>query len=134
MDSNVRFRPIADFSEFAHPSLVTDPFQSKLAAMRQPVIGFLLLVGILVFVAWMTVWHTAQPSGTMLEGRVIGIGNRAAGNTGDEPVLTVQLEDGTTHKVLASRGETAVCKLDSPISLIRRGGGLRIGLRGCHLR
>ena len=100
--------------------------------MRQPLIGFMSLAGVLVFVAWVTVWHDAEPSGTMIEARVIGLSITPSGSQGDIPVLTVQLADGTTQKVLGSRGETAACRLDSRISLIRRGGFLRIGVRGCH--
>ena len=102
--------------------------------MQQPVIGFLLLAGVLALAAWVAAWHTAQRSGTMTEGRVIGVAIAPGGYDGDKPVLTVQLKDGTTHKVFGSRTETMGCKLDSPISLVRRGASLRVGMRGCHLR
>ena len=101
--------------------------------MQQPVIGFLLLVGVLVFYAWISVLHKAQPDGLMIEGRVIGVGIDPGGFDGDRPVLKVQLEDGTTHSIYAPRTETVGCKIDSRISLVRDGARLRVGMRGCQL-
>jgi hypothetical protein len=113
---------------------MTDPFQPKLSAMLLPIIGSLFLVAVSVFVGWKTVWETAGPNGTMIEGRVIGIGSRPTSITGDEPVLEVQLQDGSTRTVLGSRAEATGCNLSSSISLVRRGESLRIGMRGCRLR
>jgi hypothetical protein len=113
---------------------MTDPFQPKLSAHLLPIVGFLLIVGVLIFAASMTVLNTAEPEGMMIEARVVGVGSRPTSMTGDEPVLKVRLQDGTTHTVLGSRAEATKCNLGSRISLVRRGAGLRIGMRGCRLR
>ena len=110
---------------------MTDPFKAVIFhERRQVVIGLVLLLGVLGFALFMAYWHQA-PQGEAVEGRVIAFATRAD-DFGEQPVLTVQLPDGSTHVVLASRAAVARCRLGSRISLVTRRAGYRVGMQGCN--
>jgi hypothetical protein len=97
---------------------------------RQVATGFVLLLGVLGFAFAMAYWHLA-PQGPIVDGRVVAIGTQADDH-GEQPVLTVQLSDGTSHIVLATRAEVARCRLGSRIALVPRRTGYRVGMQGCN--
>jgi hypothetical protein len=96
-------------------------------------VGLVLLLaflGALVFLAVRTGFGDERP----VEGVVLQIGTYAY-ETGDMPILTVRLNDGSTRQ-LRFVSWTAVngCKLGSRISLLQQGSRLRVGVRGCYPR
>lgn len=52
--------------------------------------------------------------------------------TGDSPILTVRLPDGSIRQLRSSWPAANACVAGSKVFLIQRGTGLKVGLRGCY--
>jgi hypothetical protein len=94
--------------------------------------GLLLLVaffGALVFLAIRIDLSNERP----VEAEVLALGTYAY-DTGDMPILTVRLPDGSIRQVLGSWAGVRQCEQRRWISLLQQGGRLRVGLRGCYRR
>ena len=111
--------------------MAADPFRAE--ALREYMTharGALLLLaflGLLAVVAIRTTFSKERP----VEGVVIRSGTYPY-ETGDMPILTVRLDDGSTRQVLTSWAAVSACQKGSGISLLQQGGRLRVAVRGCY--
>jgi hypothetical protein len=53
--------------------------------------------------------------------------------TGDSPILTVRLADGSIRQVRTSWQAVNGCQPGRAISILKRGTALQVGLRGCYV-
>ena len=109
---------------------MADPFVAEVRASRiQRGFGLLLmiaLIGAAIFVAGRT--HVS--GGETVEARVLRFGSYAS-EVGEMPLVIVQLDNGSTAEVRASRNVIAGCERGSTISLVQKGSALVVGPKGC---
>ena len=107
-----------------------DPFRAHVRNERLR-LAFWVLVLIVPLAALAYLLNGAsQPDGELIKADVVRFGSRPT-ETGDIPVLTVRLADGSIRQVLAGPNAVNGCKRGDRISLIQRGTSLRVGIRGC---
>ena len=111
--------------------MVADPFASEVRRERLSwLVGFLalcLLLGVLVWLALRTDFRGAAT----IEGVIVRVGTYAH-ETGDLPILTVRLDDGSTRQLRARRAAIIGCAKGSTIELLQQAGRFRVGPRGCR--
>jgi hypothetical protein len=130
---NVRFPPIADISQMPHSSNVTAAPNSDVSFQRRRnglgMIALLVLIGGIAGLAY----YNWSMTGRMVEGRIVALGSVPIRMTGDQPIITVELADGTMKQTAPTKWALAGCEVGSRISLVQRGGDVRVGVRGCRL-
>jgi hypothetical protein len=108
---------------------------SKAAVVRESfqrafgVALLLALLGLLVVAGT----RTYMSAGKMVEGTVVRIGTYPEPlGTGESPILTVRLSNGSVRQVSASWSAVGNCVPGNHVSLLQQGNALQVGLRGCR--
>ncbi|MFL6730581.1 MAG: hypothetical protein ACJ8EZ_11735, partial [Sphingomicrobium sp.] len=111
---------------------MVDPFLSAARREQLTKAGWLALLIALLCIATFS-WVRANVSdGREVKGAVVRIGTYADPlGTGDLPILTVRLPDGSIREVRASWQAANGCAPGRVVSLLQRGTALQVGLRGC---
>jgi hypothetical protein len=109
---------------------MADPLRREAAKERLRAALYLLLLVIpLAAVAFYAAWSTTG-SPKQINAVVVRIATYAD-YTGDLPVVTVRLENGSVRQFPTSWAAVSHCKPGSKISLVETQNRLRIGLPGC---
>ena len=114
---------------------MADPFRAEVVRERMTrAVGLALLIVFLSAIVF--VWVRAQAGdGRNVQAVVMRIGTYADPlGTGDLPILTVRLPDGSIHQVTASWPAVDRCTPGSSVPLVQRGTSLRVALSGCRPR
>ena len=112
-------------------NMKTDPFKDEGLRARLTIVGGLFLMALFLGVAFLLPGGTATFQGERpLDGRVTRVGTYAF-ETGDLPILTIKLPDGSLRQLQTSWAAAARCSPGSSISLLQKGMRLRVGLTGC---
>ena len=109
-----------------------DPFQPVARRERfQKAMWILLLLAFLCTLAF--VWFRSNLSdGKEVEAVVVKVGTYPDPlGTGDSPILTVRLTDGSIRQLMAPWNRVNACMPGSRVSVVQRGVALKIGLLGC---
>lgn len=112
--------------------MAADPFHAEILRERLTRAGGLLLLlafmGALVWLVASTDFRRERD----VEATVVRLGTYPDPlETGDLPILTVRLLDGSIRQLPASWPAVNRCQPGSSISLLQLGSRLRVGLRGC---
>ena len=111
---------------------MTDPFRA--AARRE---RFTQVVWLVVSLAFLCLLLFAWSRANLTDGRevtalVIKVGTYPDPlGTGDSPLLTVRLSDGSIRQLPSSWEKASGCVTGSRVSLVERGIALKVGLLGC---
>lgn len=114
-----------------HARGMADPFRAHIRNERLRAALWLLLLLVPLAALVFAYNRASGAGGELIEAEVVRVGSRAT-ETGDEPVITVRLADGSIRQVLARPNAVVGCKQSDSISLVQRGVSLRVGVRGCH--
>jgi len=113
---------------------MVDPFQGVVRRELITRVGWLALL-----IAFLCILSFAWTRADVIDGRDVKATVVALGSypdprgTGDSPLLTVRLPDGSTRQVLASWPAVSRCMPGRSVELRQRGPALKMGLRGCYL-
>ena len=110
-----------------------DPFQADARRERiTQAVGLVLLIALLCALALFWV-RTDVSNGRVVEATVVRLGNYPDPlGTGDSPILTVRLPDGSIRQLRASWPAVDRCAPGSKVSILQRGTALKVGYRGCR--
>jgi|SRR6185437_1282964 len=108
----------------------------RAAAIRERITqaswGFAVL-GLFLFAFYYFLMRTDVSDGRPVNAEVLHVGTYPDPlGTGDLPILTVRLPDGTTRVVKAPGSAASNCMPGRYVSLLKRGTALQVGLRGCY--
>jgi hypothetical protein len=113
---------------------MVDPFRTE--GHRERVTHLAALAVLVCFVcAVFFLWMRADVSdGNEVTAVVVRLGTYPDPlGTGDSPILTVRLADGSVRQVRASWQAVNGCQPGRAISILQRGTAVQVGLRGCYL-
>jgi hypothetical protein len=112
---------------------MVDPFQGtarRESLTRTAWLALLIAFLSLVFFAWA---RGNLTNGREVQAVVVKLGAYPDPlGTGDSPILTVRLADGSTRQVRASWPAVSKCVPGSSVALLQRGIALKVALRGCN--
>jgi hypothetical protein len=133
--ANVRLKrqPIADIRILNHwLSQMVDPYKAIRRRERTTqVVGLLLLIALLSLLTLDWVRSDVRDGeNVMAVVERFGTYPDPLG-TGDLPILTVRLSNGSIRQVRASWSDVQRCARGSNVSLLQRGTALQVGLKGC---
>src|SRR3954453_14868975 len=114
---------------------MVDPFQA--VARREQVMkaGQLALLMAILSIAIFSWVRSDVSNGREVMGAVVSIGTYPDPlGTGDLPILTIRLANGSIREVRASWRAANGCAPGSRVSLLQIGAALQVGLRGCSAR
>lgn len=115
--------------------MTADPFQAEaLRARLTSAGGLLMLLAFMGALVWLVV-STDLRHERNIEAVVVRIGTYPdALGTGDLPILTMRMPDGSVRQLQTAWPAVNSCQRGSSISLLQLGSHLRVGLRGCTPR
>lgn len=114
-----------------------DPFQGEIWKDRLVAIGsswkailLILMLGVGALMLGRSASRTAKAPAKEEMGRVIRFGSYAD-EMGDQPLIIVELSDGTKKQLMIWRPQLQTCRVGDRIRLVRKAGVLRVHTRGC---
>ena len=112
---------------------MADPFQAVARRERIAKAGWIALLIALLCAVFLS-WFLGDVSkGHEVKATILRVGTYADPlGTGDSPVLTVQLPDGSVREVPTSWRAANGCAPGRAVSLLERGTALQVSLRGCR--
>lgn len=130
-----RFHPLRTLRRWNMIALrMSDRFRA--AAIRERItqtVGGLILLSAFLFALYYFLMRTDVSDGRTVNAEVVHVGTYPDPlGTGDLPILTVRLPDGTIRVVQASWPAVSTCMPGRYVSLLQRGTALQVGLRGCY--
>lgn len=113
--------------------MATDPFKAEAFRERRTLAGGLLLLIAFVFALLWWALSFDFPHERQIEATVVRVGTYPDPlATGDSPILTLRLADGSIRQLPTSWPAAINCRAGSNISLLKSGNTLRVGLLGCN--
>jgi len=113
--------------------MAADPFQAEALRERLTRARGLLLLFAYMGVLLLLVLSTDFRHEREIEAIVVRLGTYPDPlETGDLPILTVRLPDGSIRQLRTSWPAVNRCETGSSITLLQLGSRLRVGLRGCN--
>ena len=111
---------------------MTDPFKEEASSRRREIVfglvALLGLVGLILFIEH----HRRLGAGPIAHGRIVAVGTWATAD-GEKPLVTVQLEDGSTRQIPSNHRELLGCKVGSRVRA-QLGRIVRLAPEGCRLQ
>jgi hypothetical protein len=112
---------------------MADPFKAAIRHERLTKVSGLILLTILLCALFYFWVRTDISDGREVDAVIVRLGSYPEPlGTGDAPILTVQLPDGSIREVRTSWSAVNRCVPGRRVSLLQKGTALQVALRGCN--